>query len=80
MYYQFCKYIQIDFARTVLTLYRYAYVFACRYLNGEILEDTVESAGILLNIVPLLADTQRTAFPNVSEAISYVYQQLAEVC
>ncbi|KAI9592972.1 hypothetical protein BDF19DRAFT_450013 [Syncephalis fuscata] len=56
----------------------YAYVFVCRYLNGDIHEDVVESAIVLMDIAPLIVSKQHTVFSSLDEATLYGYQHIAE--
>ncbi|TPX58843.1 hypothetical protein SpCBS45565_g07887 [Spizellomyces sp. 'palustris'] len=55
-----------------------AYAFMCRFLNGEITEDPIESAQIMWNVSRILSSNQQFAFGSVSEALTSCKMRLLQ--
>ncbi|CAG8438772.1 8727_t:CDS:2 [Ambispora leptoticha] len=56
----------------------FAYAHTCRYLNGELFEDSQETCHILLDLSSSLSSKTTFVYENVSEAISVNLRSIAE--
>ncbi|CAG8522379.1 7581_t:CDS:2 [Paraglomus occultum] len=48
----------------------YAYVYGCRYLNGELSENVHETCNLIWSLSPVLALNEAIVYENVSEALA----------